>query len=321
MRADRLVQLLLFLQRREKVTVAQVAEELEISPRTARRDLEALSMSGVPVYSQPGRNGGWSLLGGSTTDLSGLTEAETRALFVVAGGANGLDPQLRAALRKLTSALPEPFRAGAELATEAIIVDPDSWGHAGAAEPRPASFDLISDALLTRRQVRIVYQNQRDVRSDRLVHPLGLIEKRGRWYMVSNTDSGLRTFRLDRVHEAHSTNDPVVEPPGFNLQDEWERINQEFAEHSFSLQGQITVFERRTLVPLKARFGSRLRILEMDNDPGEGQIRAELSSWSPRSLAGELSSFASLVRIDSPTEAIDAMLQIAADLLETYGGK
>ncbi|MCU1429578.1 MAG: putative HTH-type transcriptional regulator YobV, partial [Actinomycetia bacterium] len=81
MRADRLVATLLFLQSRGRVTANEVAEELEVSIRTARRDLEALSIAGIPVYSQAGRGGGWSLIGGSRTDLSGLTAAEARTLF------------------------------------------------------------------------------------------------------------------------------------------------------------------------------------------------------------------------------------------------
>ena len=88
MRADRLVAVLLMLQRRGHVTSAQVAEELEISERTARRDLEALGMAGLPVYSKQGRNGGWELLGGAKTDLSGLNAEEVRALFMVAGPAS-----------------------------------------------------------------------------------------------------------------------------------------------------------------------------------------------------------------------------------------
>lgn len=64
MRADRLVAILLMLQARGHVTAAQVAEELEISERTARRDLDALGMAGLPIYSRQGRNGGWELAGG-----------------------------------------------------------------------------------------------------------------------------------------------------------------------------------------------------------------------------------------------------------------
>src|SRR3954467_2596930 len=120
MRADRLVATLLLLQTRRRVTAADVAAELEISERTARRDLEALSAAGIPVYAQPGRGGGWELVGGARTDLSGLTADEARTLVMVAGPAAAAPPELKSALRKLVRALPEPFRAGAEAAATSV---------------------------------------------------------------------------------------------------------------------------------------------------------------------------------------------------------
>ena len=140
MRADRLVATLLMIQRRGRVTAAQVADELEISVATARRDLEALSMAGIPVYSQPGRGGGWSLIGGATTDLTGLTEAEARALFVLVGPAASVDAEAKAALRKLVGALPETFRSGAEAAADAVVIDPARWG-----ERRTAGVPHVDD--------------------------------------------------------------------------------------------------------------------------------------------------------------------------------
>src|SRR6188472_1512528 len=107
MRADRLVAILLLLQRREQVTAMEVARELEVSERTARRDLEALGMAGLPITSLQGRNGGWRLVGGGRTDLSGLTASEVRALFLVTGTSSSATPEVRAALRKLVRALPE----------------------------------------------------------------------------------------------------------------------------------------------------------------------------------------------------------------------
>ena len=94
MRADRLISLLMFLQTRGLVTAAEVAAELEISTRTARRDLEALAMSGVPIYSQPGRGGGWRLIGGAKTDLTGLSSDEARALFLALGHQSEANPVL-----------------------------------------------------------------------------------------------------------------------------------------------------------------------------------------------------------------------------------
>src|SRR5215813_6100812 len=127
MRADRLVAALLVLQAKGRVTAEALAEELEVSVKTARRDLEALASAGLPVYAQPGRGGGWSLLGGARTDLSGLTAAEARALFLLAGPSALATPQVKAALRKLVRALPEPFRAEAEAAAAAVVIDPKTW--------------------------------------------------------------------------------------------------------------------------------------------------------------------------------------------------
>ena len=105
------------LQARGQVTAAEVAEELEVSERTARRDLDALGVAGLPIYSMQGRNGGWKLAGGGRTDLSGLTAAKARALFLVAGPSSSATPEMRAALRKLVRALPESFRDAAEATT------------------------------------------------------------------------------------------------------------------------------------------------------------------------------------------------------------
>src|SRR5436189_4732855 len=112
MRADGLVATLLLMQARGRVTAAELAEELEISVATARRDLEALSAAGVPVYPQPGRGGGWSLVGGARTDLSGLTAPEVQALFLLVGPAASVSPRAKAALRKLVRALHVPRRRG-----------------------------------------------------------------------------------------------------------------------------------------------------------------------------------------------------------------
>lgn len=128
MRVDRLVATLLLMQARGRVTAKEVAAEFETSVATARRDLEALSAAGIPVYPQPGRGGGWQLLGGARTDLSGLTLAEVRALFLLIGPGVSVGPDAKSALRKLVHAFPDTFRPDAEAAAEAVVVDPARWG-------------------------------------------------------------------------------------------------------------------------------------------------------------------------------------------------
>src|SRR5262245_18814561 len=158
MRADRLVATLLLLQARGRVTAKEVADELEVSIRTARRDLEALSIAGIPVYSQAGRNGGWSLVGGARTDLTGLTAAEARTLFLVAGPSSAVTPAAKAALRKLVQALPETFRAEAEKAASAVVLDPARWGD--SAPPPPPHLETLQHAVVEGVQVRLGYRDR-----------------------------------------------------------------------------------------------------------------------------------------------------------------
>jgi predicted DNA-binding transcriptional regulator YafY len=203
MRADRLVAMLLVLQARGRVTATELATELEVSVKTARRDLEALAIAGIPVYSQPGRNGGWQLIGGARTDLSGLTEAEAKTLFMVAGPASTATPEAKAALRKLVRALPETFRADAAAAANSMVLDPASWGT--EVTTRPAFLDGLRRAVVAGVQVRLGYADRTRTETSRVVHPLGLVEKGSTWYLVADTENGLRTFRVNRVRSVELT--------------------------------------------------------------------------------------------------------------------
>ena len=223
MRADRLVAILLMLQTRGQVTAVEVATELEISERTARRDLDSLGVAGLPVYSVQGRNGGWRLLGDGRTDLSGLTSTETQALFLLAGP-RATTPELRAALRKLVRALPEPFRERAEAASAAVVHDATSWSGSGIERPTPVHLDAVQSAVIAGRQIVLGYIARAGVPTTRTVHPLGLATKSGSWYLVAETDAGRRTFRVDRIQSVEITDDLVIRPDGFELADAWQMI-------------------------------------------------------------------------------------------------
>jgi predicted DNA-binding transcriptional regulator YafY len=222
MRADRLVAALLVLQARGRVTAAELAEELEVSVATARRDLEALSAAGIPVYPQAGRGGGWSLLGGARTDLSGLNATEAQALFLLLGPAASAAPDIRSALRKLVRALPGTFRADAEAAAEAVVVDPTRWSEADRT--RPELVDVLQAAVIRRRRVRLEYANRARQRSERVVDPWGLVDKDDIWYLVAGTEKGQRTFRVDRIAEATVTDEPARRPADFDLSRAWGEV-------------------------------------------------------------------------------------------------
>jgi predicted DNA-binding transcriptional regulator YafY len=313
MRADRLVAILLMLQSRGQVTAAEVAEELEISERTARRDLEALGMAGLPIYSRQGRNGGWQLAGGGRTDLSGLNAAEARALFLVAGPASSATPELRAALRKLVRALPESFRNAAEAATTSVLVDPVGWDQK-APKRTPIHLDAVQQAVVNGEQIVLGYVARDRAATSRVVHPLGLAAKGTVWYLVGDTEAGLRTFRVDRMTSVEPNGQPVARPDGFDLHEAWKLITEEVESRRTPINA--TALAAPEQVPLlRWILGTRMSIGPAG---GDGRITVELRGQSVRSLAGEIAGFGSSVEVVGPPEVRDHLATIGAQLAATY---
>jgi predicted DNA-binding transcriptional regulator YafY len=314
MRADRLVALLLILQRKGQVTAGEVAVELEISERTARRDLEALGMAGFPVYSTQGRNGGWQLLGGARTDLSGLTASEARALFLVAGSASSVAPAVKAGLRKLLRALPESMRDEAESASTALVVDPTGWGQPTSERAASPWLDALQTAVITGEQVTLGYVSPKGDTTTRVVHPLGIAAKGVAWYLVADTDAGMRTFRIDRVSSVDPTGTPVVRPDGFELASAWkliaERVDDQWGASVRALAHPLAVNSLRWI------FGARLRVGPVAVD---GRVEVEIGASSKRSLLGQLAGFGAMVEVTEPAEFRAGLAQIGAELASLYG--
>lgn len=312
MRADRLVATLLLMQARSRVTAAEVAAELEVSVATARRDLEALSMAGVPVYSQPGRGGGWSLVGGARTDLTGLTSTEVRALFLLAGPGVSVAPPVRSALRKLVRALPDTFRADAEAATHAIVVDPTGWGERDRA--RPEVVETLQDAVVRRRKTSLKYENRVHRRTQRLVDPWGLVDKDGVWYLVAGTAKGQRTFRVDRIAEATITDRAAERPADFELSREWGRVVDEVEQRRSFLSA--TVLIAAHLLPvLRTQFGRHCEPLETRDD---GRLRVRLAAPMAISIAETLAGWGTAVEVLEPDSVRVELARLGSELVERY---
>ncbi len=315
MRADRLVAILLMLQTRGQVTAAEVAVELEVSERTARRDLDSLGVAGLPVYSLQGRNGGWRLAGDGRTDLTGLTSAEAQALFLVAGP-RATTPELRAALRKLVRALPEPFRERAEAASAAVVHDADGWSGSRAERPVPVHLDAVQTAVVSGRQIILGYIAREGLPSTRTVHPLGLATKGGSWYLVGDTEAGRRTFRVDRVQSVEITDDPVVRPQDFELADAWQLITTEVEQVRMPILVRALV-EQRAMPWVRYALGTRLRIGMAIED---GRVEVEIRSPNEHSVAAELAGFGRMVEVLGPAGVRERLAILAAELADLYSG-
>ena len=317
MRADRLVAILLMLQSKGQVTAPEVAQELEVSERTARRDLEALGMAGLPIYSRQGRNGGWQLAGGGRTDLSGLTAAEARALFLVAGPASGATPEVKAALRKLVRALPESFRSHAEAASTAIVVDPAGWDRTDPPRRAPPLLDAVQQAVVEGRQVTLGYTARDRAVTRRVVHPLGLAAKGSAWYLVADTEAGLRTFRVDRMSSVEPTGDDVVRPPGFDLAEAWRLIADEVDRRRAPMRASVLA-EPHAVPWCRSVFGRRVRIGPTGAD---GRVEVELRGHNARALAAEVAGLGGAVEVLGPPEVRAALAALAGELAGLYGSR
>ncbi len=218
MRAARLINLVLLLQSRGTMTAAELARELEVSERTVYRDVVELSAAGVPVYAEQGRIGGYRLVDGYRTRLTGLSRAEAEALFLAGlpGPARdlGMTEPARAARLKLLAALPAGVR---DEAGQRFHLDVPGWFHDPEVPPRLAG---LAHAVWQDQEVTMRYRRgQEEV--TRTVRPYSLVLKNGVWYLVGQVGDDLRSYRVDRIAGLEPTGATFVRDPDFDLPSFW----------------------------------------------------------------------------------------------------
>ena len=231
MRASRLVSTLLLLQARGRLTAAQLASELEVSERTMYRDLADLGAAGIPVYGERGEGGGYRLLDGYRTQLTGLTSEEAGALLLTGAPGPaaelGLGSLLAATRLKLLAAVPSGLRGVATRAEERFFLDPSGWAHQRPRDQRHVR--TVARAVWQDRRLELTHQpaNRPSVR--RVVDPLGLVHKTATWYLIATHRSRQLVFRMDRVLAAQVLDVPSERPADFHLAEYWSRWEADYA--------------------------------------------------------------------------------------------
>lgn len=295
-RGPRLVRLLLLLQARGRLTAAQLAAELEVSERTIYRDLVDLGGSGVPVVGERGAGGGYRLLDGYRTNLTGLTVEEAEALLLTGAAAPltaaGLGAHLAAARLKLLAAVPASLREVALRAEQRFLLDPFLWAHAGGGDGDHLA--TVADAVWHDRRLRIRHRRGDGRVAERLLDPLGLVHKTGSWYLVAARDGQVRVYRVDRVLAATASDESAARPAGFDLTAFWRRWEAEYA-------ATLPVY------PVRVRLG-----------PHAQRYRDAIGPLAPRSFSDEQIEddgwvCQSLVFDDLPV-AMAALLALAPDV-------
>lgn len=313
MKSSRLVSILLLLQTRGRLTAAQLAEELEVSVRTVYRDVEALGAAGVPLYGDAGHAGGYRLLDGYRTRLTGLTAGEAEALFLagVPGPAAelGLGSVLAAAQLKVRAALPGELREHADRVSGRFHLDAPGWY--ARAEETPY-LTAVADAVWNGRVLDVRYRRWREPTDvERRLEPYGLVLKAGRWYVVAGP--GPRTFRVDQILGLTVSEEEFTRPGDFDLAAYWTAYQRDFHERLHPGEAVVRI------APTTLANAFEGRAVRVDGAPDEdGLVRAAVPVESLDHAHDEFLRLGTAVEVLEPPELRARIAGTVAELARRY---
>ncbi|AWZ04910.1 MULTISPECIES: WYL domain-containing protein [unclassified Streptomyces] len=321
MRADRLVSLVLLLRRRGRMTADTLARELEVSTRTVLRDIEALSAAGVPVYAERGRHGGFALLPGFQTELTGLNHDEALALLTAGSGRGelvfGLSSALASAMRKVVDALPESHRATANDGAQRLLVDPetDLLSRRLVMERVPDTTMIeVRRAVLAGHKLRIHYAATGQEPQWRTVDPIGLVTVRERGYLLASRAGADRTYRLSRMLAAEELPEPAQRPNQVDLDRIWRERSARFLSDGDHLTVRLRVNPARREELLDTALAVRAE--EPDAD---GWLRLEVTLQDSRHAVWALWQLGTDAEALAPESLRASLRERAAAMAARYG--
>jgi predicted DNA-binding transcriptional regulator YafY len=315
--------MVLLLQSRPSMTAAELARELEVSERTVTRDAQALSEAGVPVYADRGRAGGYRLIGGYRTRLTGLARGEAEALFLsgVPGALRemGLEDAASAARLKVSAALLPSVRDASRAAAQRFHLDAPSW----FKEPKtPELLPEVADAVWDDRRITARYWRGED-EVVRELEPYGLVLKAGVWYLcarVAGRDA-YRVYRIDRFTAVDTGEERFTRDDGFDLPGFWEERAEQFARSI--LRAEVVVrLSRDGVRALPYSVGSRSarEALEAAGDPdGDGWVTVTLPVESEEVAHSQLAALGPEAEVLAPESLRARFVADAMRLAALYG--
>jgi len=324
MLASRLLSILMLLQARGQMSAKALAAEFEVSERTIHRDIDQLSAAGVPVYAERGRGGGFRLLDGYRTRLTGLTEPEAEALFLAGlpgpAAQLGLADLLSTARLKLMAALPAHVQPKAERIAARFHLDPAGWFR---GEDPLASLKPVAQAVWSEHYLRLNYRPAGEAEAyPRKLGPLGLVLKGGVWYLVAQSGKAVRTYRVANISEAEITGEAFVRPVSFDLPDYWRHASSAYETGLYRGRAEVRVSPAG--VALLDRLGPQVAeaaaLTATDPDVG-GWVRCVVPIESVRSGVRELMRLGEEIEIVGPKALREAMTEALAAMLRRHTGE
>jgi len=320
MRADRLLSILLLLQARGRMTAQELAGEVEVSQRTIYRDVDALSAAGIPVYADRGPGGGFELLDRYHTTLTGLSQNEVRALFMLSIpkplAQLGVDGELRAALLKLSAALPEARRPEETMVRQRFHLD-STWWFQGE-EPVP-HLPALQQAVWQDRRLHLTVRLQFDTLAEWLVDPYGLVAKAGVWYLVCARDGHLQVVRVSDMLAARLSDERFERPANFDLAAFWQGwcADYEGSRPSYPVLARVSP----GLAPyLPLMFGDPIREAMAQAGPpdAEGWLTLSLPFETFEAARTRILGLGRAVEVLEPPALRKSVVDFAAQIVDAY---
>jgi predicted DNA-binding transcriptional regulator YafY len=320
-RASRLVNVLLLLQTRSRMTAAELADELEVSVRTIYRDVEALAEAGVPIYAERGPHGGVRLVDGYRTRLTGLTAEEAEAVFLsgVPGPAAelGLGTVVAAARLKVMAALPPELRTRASRVSERFHLDAPGWFQ---PDERLPHLEALAGAVWDTRRVKVRYRRgERSGDVDRLLDPMGLVLKGGIWYLLARHGEDIRTYRISRVRAVEVLGERFERPADFDLAEHWAGSTAAYERTRDNIEIVLRLPVTRTDALADACGGRVLSQAVRLVDPSSDHLRLRLRfDWDDEAIVAAFRLAAADAEVLEPDWIRRAVVTSAEAALATY---
>lgn len=298
MKSDRLLSALMLLQAHGRLSSREIAERLEISQRTAHRDMEALCIAGIPLIAHRGAQGGWELQKGWRTKVPGLDDAELQGLLMVQPSALG-DRKLTAAAQrafdKLMASLPASMRTQADSIRARLHIDPTGW--------RPLADDndvsvlpIVQSALAQNHKLTFLYTRSDGDTSSRTVDPLGIVCKQTVWYLIAQTSAGLRTYRVSRMQDVVVLALQFERPAKFDLARYWKQTTAKLRDQKQTVSATTALSPEAVLTinrwcpmtalpnhPAQASLQKEWRVFEVEFESYQ-QARFVILGLGPRAI-------------------------------------
>jgi predicted DNA-binding transcriptional regulator YafY len=307
------------LQARGRLTAKMLAKELQVSERTVYRDIDALSAAGVPIYSEAGPEGGFALLENYRTTLTGLTDGEVRALFMLSVPAPlaelGVSRELRSALRKLSAALPAARRPAEERVRQRFYLDSTWWDAGDLSAPH---LQTVHQAVWQDRKLRLTYRPLPMLALEQIAEPYSLVAKAGVWYVVCASNGRMRVHRVSDLLDAHLLDEHFGRQPDFDLAAFWQAWCLE-QEQNRAVYPVVVRVAPEFVQALSMYLGAAIRAkLEQAQADAAGWLVLELEFASLEAARDRLLGFGRGAQVIKPQALRQSVLDYAEQIVALY---